>query len=97
MNGLLLIPFEPLVNMLVKDRQNLQTTILSLCRQNALHTTPPEQKTENNKRNERNSANIDFLDGVLARMANMAVFEEQEDTRILSFPNPLREDQNNAT
>ena len=91
MGGLLLIPLEPLVNMLVTDRRNLQTAILAVCRQNALHTTTPEQEVENNERNERNSANIDYLDGLLARMANMAVFEEQDDTRILSFPNPLRE------
>jgi len=91
MGGLLLIPFDPLVNMLVADRQNLQSSILAVCRQNALHTTTPEQEVENNERNERNSANIDYLDGLLARMANMAVFEEQDDTRILSFPNPLKE------
>jgi len=91
MGGLLLIPLEPLVNMLVTDRRNLQSSILAVCRQNALHTTTPAQEVENNERNERNSANIDFIDGLLARMADMAVFEEQEDTRILSYPNPLRE------
>ena len=91
MGGLLLIPFEPLVNMLVADRRNLQTAILSLCRENALHTTTPDMERQNNERSERNSANIDFIDGLLARMADMAVFEEQTDTRILSYPNPLLE------